>query len=407
MAKGTTIVVKPRFNALNSNAIYFHVGDMNAIARQEYQDNFGFYQRTFGVYSYMKFNKDGKYVLNYPKDLPFKWQAHNSCAWTPLGTMSMGKKEIEPCRVKLNEQFCYDEFFDSTYSWLLDWNSGKVQYDATGQALVDLMAREIVKNATIGFRMLLVGGQLYQGVTPDWTAGTPARVQDAFLRTANVCKGWIKLLIDLAASDEDAYGHLDNGLIDGGDIAADGLTFTGNVLDLYDAMFAGAPRPLQVAIQSGGVGGFDNMFQPIVICSRSILSALYLQYLAQNEAVAQNKPRITVREYSVDTERGSRMIFVYFIDNTAFVPLDEMDLLEQQLNTGSHFFYLTISGAIQLGSSFAALPVVNESDVAVMVQLSTDVEDLGTYKFAAHALAAVGINDTDYITGDYFLGVPD
>lgn len=407
MSKATTVVIKPRFNALNNNALYFHVGDMNALAREEYQDNFGFYQRTFGVYSYMRMTKDLKFVLHYPKDLPFKWQAHNSCAWTPLGTMTMGTKEIEPCRVKLNEQFCYDEWFDSTYKYLLDWSSGAVKFDAVGQNLVDSMARTIVKNATIGFRMLLVGGQLYSGVTPDWTAGTPARVQDAFLRTANVCKGWIKLLIDLAASDEDAYGHLDNGLIDAGDIGPDGLTFTGNVVDLYDAMYTGAPRPLQIAIQTGGVGGFDNLFYPIAIVSRSILAALHLQYIAQNEAAAQNMPRITVREYSVDTERDVRPIRVYFIDNTAFVPLDEIDLLEGQLETSSHFFYLTLSGVIQLGSSFMALPVANEADVAVMVQLSTDVEDLGTYKFAAHALAAVGINDTDYITGDYFLGSPD
>lgn len=114
-----------------------------------------------------------------------------------------------------------------------------------------------------------------------------------------------------------------------------------------------------------------------------------------------------MREYMVDTERGARPIMVYFIDGTAMVPLDEIDLLEQVLDTTSHFMYLTISGVIQQGSSFAALPVANESEVAVMVQLSTDVEDLGTYKFAAHALAAVGINDTNYITGDYFLGIPD
>jgi len=403
-----TVVIKPRFNALNSNAIYFPVGDMNALARQEYQDNFGFYQRTFGVYSYMRITKAQKYVLHYASDLPFKWQKHNSCAWTPLGTMSMGKMEIEPCPVKLNEQFCYDEIFDSVYKSVLQWSGGAmVSMDAAGLALVDEMAREIVKNATIGFRMLLTGGQLYEGLTPDFSAGTPARIEDAFLRTANVCRGWIKLLIDMAAADEPAFGHLDNGLIDGTDIAPDGQTFTGNVVELYDAMFAGAPRQLQIAIQSGGIGGFDALFFPIAIVSRSILSALYLQYIDQSEAVSQNRPRITMREYMVDTERGARPIMVYFIDGTAMVPLDEIDLLEQVLDTTSHFMYLTISGVIQQGSSFAALPVANESEVAVMVQLSTDVEDLGTYKFAAHALAAVGINDTNYITGDYFLGIPD
>jgi len=405
MAK-QSIKMEPSFNALRGS-LYFHVGDMNALASESYQDNFGFYQRTFGAFAYMRMTKDLKYVLHYPKDTPFKWQVHKSCAWDPIGTMSMGKKEIEPCKLKLNEQFCYDELFESTFKSLLEWANGStVDYTAEGFELVRRLADTIVKNATIGFRMTLSGGKLYQGLTPDFSAGTPARIEDAFAKTANACEGWIKLLINLAASDEDKYGHLDNATIESGDISTNGLDFIGSVLDLYDANYALAPRKLQIAIQSGGVGGFDNMFYPLAIVSRSILAKLHLEYLAQNEAVAQNKPRITIREFSVTTERGQRPIFVYFIDNTAFIPLDEIDNLEEYLDTASHFFYLTVSGTIQLGSSFAALPVANESDVAVVIQQSTDVEDLGTYKFAAHALAAVGINDTDYITGDYRLGVP-
>ena len=111
-------LIKPTFQRSN-NAIFFETSRLNALLRAEYQDNFGYYQNTFGVYSYMTMTSQLEYRIHYQKGAPLLWQPHNSCAWTPTQTVSMGTDTIAPCRAKINEQHCYDEFFNSIYQEFL------------------------------------------------------------------------------------------------------------------------------------------------------------------------------------------------------------------------------------------------------------------------------------------------
>lgn len=401
-------LIEPRFSSIRG-ALYFNTDELNALVRAEYSDKFGFYQDMFGVYSYMRMTSSLKYKIHYPSGTPFKWQTHNSCAWTPLGTLSMNTKEIEPCKAKINEQFCYDEFLEGAYKSFLTWERNPtVGFSQAGVTAVNELARTIVKNATIGARMTLVAGQLFDPDTVTYKEGTPSNIQTAFSRTAGTCKGWIELCIETSAIPGNE--HLQNGLIVSGDISSDGATWTGaatgGFVNFYDAMVAAAPAELKQAIQEGGIGGFSDIYYPMIIVSGSIYAGAYNDYLAQNEAVAQNKPRIERRAFQLTTERGARTVYVYFIDDTVIVPAHEVGMMEQHLVGTSHFAYLTLSGVIQMGVSFANLPKLQNAEVGVMMQVSEDAEDYGTHKFLAHALFATAINDTKYITGDYAFATP-
>lgn len=403
-------LIKPRFRALR-NALFFETERLNALARAEYSDKFGFYQRQFGVYAYMNLTSDLTFRIHYAQGTPFMWQPHNNCAWTPTGTLSMGQMEITPCKAKVNEQYCYDEFIESTYKAALQWSSNPtIGFSQMGVEANNELVRTILKNATLGARMTLVGGQLIDLTSTTFETGVSSRIEDAYRRTAGTCRGWIELLRDTAT--ETGKEHLDGGatnFIDAADISSDGTTYLGTtntVVELYDIIRAGAPAELQDAIIEGGVGGFGEMFQPLYLVSPSIYRALDADWIAQKTSPLVNEQRISRRPFEINTERGPRTIYAYFIDDTAVVPVSEISHFDRYVTGTSHFAYVTISGVIQLGASFADLPRVNESEVAVMIQVSEDAEDYGTSKFLSHNLMATAINDTNYIAGEYVYAEP-
>jgi len=401
-------LVKPRFSQIN-NALFFETGPLNGILAAEYSDKFGFYQQNFGVYSYMRMTNSLTFRIHYPTGTPFLWQPHNSCAWTPTGTLQMETDEVTPCKAKINEQMCYDEFMDSAYKVFLQWSTDPtIGFSDQGIQAVDELTRTIVANATMGARMTLTGGQLIDLSSVTFETGTPTRLEDAYRRTAGTCQGWIELLRTTASSE--GITHLDGGYIDAGDISTDGKEYTGgtsgDAVALYDEIFDAAPTALRDAIIEGGVGGFGNTFQPLFLVSQSIYRAVDQAWKAQKETTAVNIPRIERREFQTTTPRGARTIYVYYIDDTAVIPISEVTQFDRYVTGTSHFAYLTLSGVIQLGANFASLPVVNQSEVGVMVQVSENAEDYGTYKYLSHSLLATAINDTDYIAGDYLYAEP-
>lgn len=401
-------LIKPIFRQ-RSNAIFFETTRLNALLRAEYQDNFGFYQQNFGVYSYMQMTSDLEFKIHYHTGVPLLWQPHNSCAWNPTQTLDMGTDTIAPCKAKINEQHCYDEHFGSIYREFLQWGGGPtVSFTAAGQQAIDDLVRTIVANASMGARLTLTAGQLHNLSSVEFNDAVPTRIEQAFRSTVGTCRGWIELCRTLSTNPQ--YAHLEAGYIESGDISSDGKSYTGatnTATELYDLYVAGAPGPLRDAIIEGGTGGFGTTFYPIWIVSPSIHQAVYKDWLAQKESATQNQPRISVMQGTIPTGRGgTRTINTYMIDNTVVIPLSEVALWERFLKQTSHFAYLTISGCIQLGASFADLPLVNQAEVGVMMQISENAEDYGTHKFLSHALFATAINDTDYITGDYLIATP-
>ncbi len=407
-------LVQPIFDEINGS-MFFETGSLNTLMEAEYNDKMGFYQQTFGVYSYMTLNQDMEFVIHYPEGTPFLWQSHLNCAWTPTGTLIMNQQTLTPCKVKINEQKCYDEYFNSAYKSWMEWrtNGTTVGFNAGGQRAQDLFTRTIVKNASMGARLTLSSGQLFDLSDANTTLNDNVgiRIDDAFRRTSTACKGWIQLCKELGQETETT--HLNNDLIRAADISSDGTSWVGDggrtVLDLYDEYMSDSstPQPLKDAVIEGGVGGFGNTFYALFLVSQSLHRGMHDAYIAQKTTAMVNEPRIERRSFTYQTNRGPREIFVFFIDGvTAVIPISETSQYTQYLTGTAHFAYLCISGVIQLGASFGDLPVVNVSEVAVLAQMSEDAENYGTMKFLAHALMATAINDTRYIAGDYVYTLP-
>lgn len=397
-------LVKPVFNPV-SNAIFFETERLNALLSEQYNDKFGVYQSNYGVYNYMQYTSNLTFRIHYMRGTPLLFQPHNSCAWTPTGTISMNTDEIVPCRAKINEQNCYDEYMEGTFKDLVRYNSGPtIQMSEAGVSMNNMLIRTLMKNATMAARVTLSAGQLFDPANISFAEGVDSRIEVAFRRVWGTCRGWIELMRTRA--NEPGLGYLDGGYIDAGDISTDGRSYEGDALALYDEYFDAATTELQEAIIEGGVGGFSDMFFALWIVSPSIFKAVHSAWLVQKSTAMVNEPRIATEQLSIQTERGSRTINVYKIDNTVVVPLTEITQLTQFLTGTAHFGYLTLSGVIQLGANFASLPVVNQSDVSIMIQQSTNAEDWGTFKFLNHSNFATAINDVRYVVGDYLYAEP-
>ena len=128
------LIIKPNFNKLN-NQLAFPAGDLNFFMREEVQDSFGFYQREFGVYSYMRLNKNLQFVIHTIGGSPLMWQPHNSCGWNETGSLGIGRREFTPCRAKINESWCHDELFEGCFKHFLTWDPNRpVELDDSVEA---------------------------------------------------------------------------------------------------------------------------------------------------------------------------------------------------------------------------------------------------------------------------------
>lgn len=391
-------LVKPNFNRIRQQ-VAFPAKALNMFLKSEMHDTFGFYQAKYGLYSYMTLNKMMKYVIHTLSGTPLVWQNYKSCNWSPTGSLEVGKKEFEPCKAKINEEWCYDEMFDSCFEHFLNFNGrGPVSLDANGVNVVNELVRTLSQNATLGARLTLTAGQLYDPSVVNFDEKTTKGIQDLFKKTTGACKGWVELVRQMALDPK--YGHLNcSGIFSAEDFNGD--KYTGSVIDqIFDPLMDKAPADLRSLINEGGmVGSVSGDFMPLFVVSTSIYNALVAEYKKLCISVTCTNPRLTRESCPVQTSRGTRNMFVYHIDDIPVIPISDINCYDKYLSGSTHLAALTASGNINLGASFGALPDIENNDIGIMVERETSVKDLGKYYFLAQSLFAATIADTDYFVG--------
>lgn len=393
-----TFLIKPNFNRIRSQ-VAFPAKSLNYFIREEIQDTFGFYQRTFGVYSYMQLNKTLQYVIHSLSGSPLLWQPHRSCSWDETGSLRVGRREFTPCKAKINEEFCYDELFDSCFEHFLTWSGrGPLELDANGINMVNQMVRTLAENAVIGARLTLTAGQLYNPSSVTFNEQTSKSMKDLFTATVGTCQGWIELVRSMAESSSQ-YAHMNvDGIFDEGDFS--GKQYTGDPVLVFDNLRESAPADLQGLMNEGGVAGsVEGDFMPLFLVSNSIYNAIADAYRKMCVSVTCLNPRLSRREYTISTPRGSRPIYVYFIDDVPVIPITDINHYDKYLTGATHFAAITPSRNIGLGASFASLPTLEGGDVGMLIERKESAKEWGQYHFLAHALFAATIADTDYFVG--------
>jgi len=383
----------------------FPISSVNAFVKSRTYDTFDFYQSTFGMYGYMQFTKNLTFRLHWIRGNRFVWQPHNDCSWTPTSGRQEYSTEITPTAVKLNEQFCYDELFESTFKAFVSWNNAAVEMDANGVELTNNLVQDLIQNATIAARATMAAGKLavLQGAT--FTPGDLdlPNLQTNFNTSLGVHKGWLQGLVDYAAANPTTAAHCNISGLFSGYTDPTGQTFVGDVVDFFTKdIYSKMPKSMQKRFAQGGMVALGNGTpnpMPIFWATWSILKRVKEQYEEENSLQLSNKKRIEKREYPW----GNSMMFVYYIDDIPVIPLDDVDVFADQVEGTYHAAYATYTGNVQLGGSFRGIPTIGTPEssqgLAFVLQMSKLAKDYGQTYILAHYLMANGICDTNLIAG--------
>ena len=390
-------IVIPNFNKVNQQ-VALPAKNLNIFMKTEMQDTFGVYQRLFGLYSYMRLNKKRKYTIHTLTGNPMIWQPAKACSFDPTGALRIGKRSFEPCEAKMNEEFCDDELMNSCFDHLNTLSGGRKTLDAAGVAVINEAVRTIAQNATLGARLTLTGGQLYDPSKVKFNSSATQEIKDLFRKTANTCRGWVELAREMG--EKKKYSHMNLQNIFGED-DFDGTKFSGDVvLDIYDKLLEQAPNKLCGMIDEGGVIGNTGELSsiPLFVLTTHLYKCLAAQYRKECRAVCRD-PRLTQREFTVNTGSGSRVIKVYYIDDTPVIPLHDLNCYDEYLTGSTHLAAITVGGNIGLGASFDALPDAEKPGVGILLEKQTSIKDAGKIAMVSQSLFAVTIADSDCFVG--------
>lgn len=399
------LIIKPNFNRIQNQAS-FPTNSINVFMQEELRDNFSIYQQKFGIFNWMRLNKMQKYVIHSMSGTPLLWQEHNSCGWDPVGSLFMNRRELEPCKAKINMEQCYDELFNSCFEHLLSWNgNGTITFDADATRIWNEITRKLAQGATLGAVHTLTVGQSYNYKNIEFNSKTPDSIKEMFTKTAGTCKGWLELLKAMAASNS-IYKHMNHeGILIPEDF--DGKNYTESVVDVYDELKRRGPNELQCLVDEGSVNSFDEVgTSAVLLVSNSLYRAVVQEF---NEMCLSNtclNPRLTREACPTG---GGRNIYIFSIDGVPVIPINAPMMYEKYFTGSSHFAVLTATGNISLGGSFANLPEVNgnPANIGMIIEQGKNVQDMGKYYFLAHQLFSVSIADSNYVSATQVYAVPN
>lgn len=392
------IQVNPGFNPANQS-LFFRSKELNAFTRPNYVDTFGVYQNLFGAFDYMKLDSRGDFTVHRTSGIPLMWQKYESCSMDPTKNIIVRSRTIRPERAYAKSQWCHDQMFDSCFEHLIKYDGGDVGLDSEGSAILGNILSELRANMNLAARYLLTMGQVYDTSNPAaiFDPLTPISTQELFLKTSTAVQGWVKLFAALADEGE-AHLNVTN-LIPNDSAGACDLSST-SILDIYDKLLCEAKPQLKQLVNQGGAiisnTTGQKPFAPIVLMDGNLYNALANEKRAQDTQIAQNNPRISVREIN---NGGLTPTKVYYIDEVPVMPLYDINGFDQFTNGKQYFMGIVASGNIQLGMAYDTMPNNIEDDgIGMLVQRNTNLaaNNYGLYTVAAWNLFQVSLADPDF-----------
>jgi len=403
------ILVRPNFKR-QDNQLQFPSKSLNFFAREEVLSDFDFWQRRFGCFGWMQLTKLQKYILHTLSGSPFLWQPHRNCAWDPTGSLRVRKQELTPVNAKINEELCYDDFFNSCFEQFLNWRgTDAVRLDANGERVLNEVTRMLVEQAAEGARITMTVGGLYDPSSIVFADGVTEEAKALFKKTIDTANGYLLLLKSMGA--DAATRHLDlPGAFSTSDFDTSGERYTGDVIALFDKLKSAAKPSFRRLINKGSMVRNQTVYQPLFKVSDSIYSAIVDTYNEQCISNVCINPRLTAENIvggsgNGDARRNTTSHKVYYIDGIPVVPLSDVNCYDEYLTGTTHFAALAASGVICMGGSFGNIPSADQG-VGLIIQRETSLKELGKIYWAAHSLMSTQIADTDYIVATQQYVVP-
>lgn len=391
---GAVIKINPNFNRIQ-NAVSFATRELNYILEEQVYDGFSFYQGLFGVYSFMRLTKDLKHRVHSMSASPMIWQPHKSCHIDPLGNVTMGVQEIDPCKGTALSEFCYDELFDSCFSHFFNWDGqGPLELDENGREMLNRMTAKILESMVLGARLTLTANGLYDTEKVEFKKDVSTDIRTLFTKTATTCQGWVAYLKKL--SKKAGYSHLNvSNLLKAEHF--NGKAYQGDIEVVYQGLIDNAPNELGCLIDEGGIeSALDGISaMPIIKASTQLYKATAAAYRKQCETTLCLNPRLSMEKMTWNGQTKK----VYFFDELPIVPIHDVSHYDKYLKHSTHFAALTLAGNVNLGASFRDLPSVGNQNagVGVRIKMKDENENYGIYSFRSDSLFSTMIANTDFM----------
>ena len=356
---------------------------------------------AFNVFGYMSITNNGKFKVKTLRALPLGLRACVPCSWDPISSRVVRTLEIEPCCLEADEEFCPQEELNEILTGIIDLEAnadGSVN-TAKEAEFVQLLADLWADGISQAYNGILAAGKIYDGASAGWAAGVSTTDQTNFPKTANACKGYVRLFKDLSAT----YAWLNKTGIyvtTTGSETVSQAEFIGNPVDAIESLKASAKPELLTAINQGFyMTSSGTQLRPFILCDIAFYNRV-VDYYKQTIGVM---PVMESSPIKVETMAGefqgmngrkfTSSIPVYTIYGLPVIYDPNINTFDTFKKAHMHFVCITVGNNIQLGTSLAAKDVQGVAQPPIKFQKSPLLKDknkvfMTTSVFAASALAS-------------------
>ena len=231
--------------------------DLNYIYREQFNDDYGVYQRRYNLFRHLEVNKKGMFNITTVQGDPLLVQSYKSCHTSPLGGTHYGQRRMNGgCPVYIKQQQCNDAWLlGDCYRDYIEWRNGNIEESSLFSQVMNLHRSEIMANSKLGLRGTQFVGQLYDPAKIDaeglWAEGVTEETKDRFRRTTGACRGVLPMAADMAQQGH-SYMH-DQQTID--DLTTkfdiENCRFNGDIEEWMQQLIKRFPAKLRKAAVSG------------------------------------------------------------------------------------------------------------------------------------------------------------
>lgn len=384
-------LIKPSFDQVK-NWMTWQAGAINAFITAEIRDVFNFWQECFGVFGFMELNDEQEFVIHEMSGHGMLWQSHTGCAWTPGNGFDFNTHKIEtPCKIKINEQFCVADLFDTCFNHLTEWTgTGPVQMKPEGRGFVDRLIRMFSRYAVMGWIAIATAGGYFDAEKITFSKKTPAGIREFFAKGSNKCKGWLTQLKILA---NNGMPWLNQNPFDSQLFDTNGK-YHGSILEILKSQ-VDSNDEIASCVVDGDISG-NGVIHLVDAMTYKDFHRQFMSECIDGNCINNEMSR-------EKKTAGGQTKWVYYVNDVPVIPVKFPEIYTKYLTGHLRFAYTTTARNIYIGGAFNGMPKVGDGLTGLLVQQNTtDATKLGMTYMAAHQLMGILFAKLDMITGGQY-----
>ena len=369
----------------------------NWVFRNETISDLGHYQSKYNILEFLPMNQDKEFNLHTIMGDPLLWQADDgSCSVTPMGGQRWKKTSISPSKLRAFMKICVGkELYETMFRAMMKWEKSGRQNTAEFLKVLNPIIKEDQVQLAQSLIATALLGSLFDYGSIGFSGNATPQNQSDFEKQANAFNGILNQVKTSTVNTMYDETILPDTILDQ---AAAGI----DISDVANKLFNVADPELQRLIARGQLrDGRGGTVRPVLIVSSNFFGDLFNKAKDVADLSLQNSS--IFREITV-VEDGN-VGHEYRWRNVPIVPLDELCIYDQYLNSRFYFAAFTSTRNIQIGTNFGKFDRIEQTSVGATYQRIADDDidggDAGAIYRDTHALLAADIANEKLFTSTF------